>query len=810
MNSDKEFVLPSLNRSIDRIEKAFPRYGSFLMEFIQNADDVGSSSLLIEIENKSVRIFNDGRVFSRDDVNSICRVGMSSKTSKDYIGYLGVGFKSVFLISDSPEIYSGEYRFKFDKNAWSEPEKVPWQVIPLWVETSISLSPPYKTLFRIPVVDENVIQKLQQETTSEYISNRMLLFLRNLKNIEIKNNLDGATRSIKKFLHNQTEDYEIYLIQEHLNGALKSQEYWLVFRSVCDVPPEVKKDKTSKDWERDQVEKREVVVAFRLDEKEKLVIEEKGTAHAGVFSFLPLKEVPSGLNFLIQADFLTTPGRSELARESLWNEWLAKEVYKLIIERCIPTFIENEKWQMNFVEILYSPRGGHPLFEDNIKAPLRAYLEKEACLVASDNSIIKTEEAVIIDSEIRKLMNEGDLQQLYPCKKPLHPEYKLPWDIERLVKKGPSFSANSGINDEMKRLLELKTKQKDLNFFKKFYLKLSEYSESTLRNSVLKYQEIILTDTWNLASPNIVYIKPTMFPIPNEIKDVFKIVHEDLSSDQIIANTLKLLGVEELTQEHVQNILRAKEIPNIRREWNSLSDEQKIEKIKSCYDLWKKRQVDVRDLGFLTLRTKSGKWLKPEEIFFSKEYCPDHQIEVLISKGLLDWPLELLSDVFLQDADDKEIAEWRRFFKELGVDKKLQDEKFRRNIISRIGIKTAIKFEEHKGRSARELTRSEETGGYDIIPSEDVEEVGSIESQERYIEVKSSAKINPDVFLTTRQFVTIQEKCEKYFVYIIRDALRNPTLCVTRGDKLLKITDVKTIIPFSKWWENAKEEEFQP
>ena len=160
LNSDKEFVLPSLNRSIDRIEKAFPRYGSFLMEFIQNADDVGSSSLLIEIEDKLVNILNDGRVFSRDDVNSICRVGMSSKTPKDYIGYLGVGFKSVFLISDSPEIYSGEYRFKFDKNYWLsqgfKPEEVPWQVIPLWIEMSIPLPSPYKTLFRIPVIDERM------------------------------------------------------------------------------------------------------------------------------------------------------------------------------------------------------------------------------------------------------------------------------------------------------------------------------------------------------------------------------------------------------------------------------------------------------------------------------------------------------------------------------------------------------------------------------------------------------------------------------------------------------------------------------
>jgi len=44
VHSNVEFVLSSLNKSIDRLEKAFPRYGSFLMEFIQNADDVNSKS----------------------------------------------------------------------------------------------------------------------------------------------------------------------------------------------------------------------------------------------------------------------------------------------------------------------------------------------------------------------------------------------------------------------------------------------------------------------------------------------------------------------------------------------------------------------------------------------------------------------------------------------------------------------------------------------------------------------------------------------------------------------------------------------
>jgi len=134
LSSDKEFVLDSLTGAIDRLQKAFPRYESFLMEFVQNADDAKSTSLRIEIKGDVIRIYNDGKPFSEEDVKSICKVGRSSKTPRDYIGYLGVGFKSVFLISNCPEIHSGAYHFKFDKNAWDDPEHTPWQVIPIWID----------------------------------------------------------------------------------------------------------------------------------------------------------------------------------------------------------------------------------------------------------------------------------------------------------------------------------------------------------------------------------------------------------------------------------------------------------------------------------------------------------------------------------------------------------------------------------------------------------------------------------------------------------------------------------------------------
>jgi len=684
LNSDKEFVLSSLNKSIDRIEKDFPRYGSFLMEFIQNADDAYSDSIMIEIVVNAIRIFNDGRTFSKSDVDSICRIGLSSKTPKDYIGYLGVGFKSVFLTSDSPEIHSGDYKFRFSKDHFSESELIPWQVIPLWIENPfIELPSGYTTAFNIPIKDRRYLEKLQEEIKPEYVSNRMLLFLRNLRNIEIKNALLGTKRVIKKFRCIKTDQYDIYSIQEDLNEELKTQEYWLVFRSVCEVPAYVKEDPATKEWERGKVDKREVIVAFRLDEEENMIIEEKGTAHMGVFSFLPLKEVPSGLNFLIQADFLTTPGRGELARECAWNDWLAKEIYKLIVEKCIPVFIRDDKWKMNFVEVLYSPQGGHELFENNIKRPLREYLETHPCLVAVDGSMTKPDEAIRVSLWIKRFVTENDLKRLYPDKKFLAFDCKIPRDFERSIEKEP---------------------------------------------------------------------------------------------------------------------LRAILVPATAKNWTIFSDNEKVERIRLFKKLWEDKEIFLPDLSFLTLKTKSGKWLKPKEIIFPKEYRPGHQIERLKEKGLFDLDVEFVSIEFIEGESDEEIRRWYDFFKRLDVDMKVKYKSKRKSIVQRIGILTALQFEKNRGRTARELGESEKLG-YDIESRSEVEE--------RFIEVKSSSLLDPDISITPSELKALRERGEKYFVYVIRNALTNPTLYVIRGDKLLKrIRNAKITIPFNKWWD-AKDEEFQ-
>jgi len=828
INSDREFVLDSLAGAIDRLEKAFPRYGSFLMEFVQNADDAKSRSLRIMISQNGVRISNDGRVFSKKDVKSICKVGRSSKTAIDYIGYLGVGFKAVFLISDGPEIYSGGYQFKFDRTTWRDSEHIPWQVIPLWIDKpSVDLLK-NDTNFVLPLKYPALVDTLRQEVGPEHLNDRILLFLRNIKKIEMVDTEHNWQRKIEKRRIIKKANYEIYEIEEHENETQKSEERWLIFRSISNVPPYVREDSVTKEWERENVEKREIVVAFKLDIKSNLVRTEKGTAHIGVFSFLPLKEIPSGLNFLLQADFLTAPGRGELARECLWNNWLAGEIYKLIVEKCIPEFLSNENWRMNFTDILYSLEGGHELFEGNIKLPLNSYLESNRVLIADDNTQANAEELIFVSEEIKKLVTNDDLKTLYPDKKIIHNQCRPHPNLK--IKEIPREIYGFITSSESEGLVKLKAKRKEIEWFKKIYSTFVEkYDDEYFYNHYHRYnvehddfwngmrslsRPIILTSDYNVARINDCYVNPRKIRIPAQLKGKFKIVHPQLAKDEEFEEFRRKLNkvryyyeqpstevIAELTDKYVKDALRTQQTIEMNEvKWKKLSDKERVEKVKEIKKLWSAHSISMGDYGFITLKDKNGKWRKPEELVFSNEYKPEHGIESLIGKSLLDLHLSFISAEFITDSNnDDEIRQWRKFFEELGVDTIAETKKS--NIVQRVSVLTALQYEKKNKRVPRELGESEKPG-YDIESKSQVEE--------RFIEAKGTSDSYYDIFLTVNEFRTLRDKKDKYFVYVVTDALKGPLLHTIRGIKLLEITDTKIIIPFNKWLSEAKDEEFKP
>lgn len=100
-------------------EQLYGRDIHWALELIQNAEDAGARRILFLFEPDRVLVQNDGESFTGPDVWAICSAGHSTKKNK--IGFFGIGFKSVFKLTDAPEIRSGPYAFRVEDKIYPEP-----------------------------------------------------------------------------------------------------------------------------------------------------------------------------------------------------------------------------------------------------------------------------------------------------------------------------------------------------------------------------------------------------------------------------------------------------------------------------------------------------------------------------------------------------------------------------------------------------------------------------------------------------------------------------------------------------------------
>ena len=118
----------------------------FILELLQNAEDneyVGEPELSLRFEagdptntpsaDGCLVVLNNEVGFQLEHVRSLSSVGQSTKKDKSqgYIGEKGIGFKSVFRVTDSPHIFSNGFQFRFQIPTESQGFGY---ILPHWVE----------------------------------------------------------------------------------------------------------------------------------------------------------------------------------------------------------------------------------------------------------------------------------------------------------------------------------------------------------------------------------------------------------------------------------------------------------------------------------------------------------------------------------------------------------------------------------------------------------------------------------------------------------------------------------------------------
>jgi hypothetical protein len=193
-----------------------------LLELIQNADDAESTAFGVHRLKEGLVVANNGRFFTVEDVEALCRSGSSHKyRGGNTIGYRGIGFKSVVNLAKRIYVFSGDYSFFFDRDftrrALPGISEVPLVRVPhpyvegkddkLWKEINkIKSEHNYNTMFVFQELNERMVdlEFLEFDRSS-------LLFLNNIRQVCF--DLEGVNRFIRVEKVPQKKSYLVRIIE---------------------------------------------------------------------------------------------------------------------------------------------------------------------------------------------------------------------------------------------------------------------------------------------------------------------------------------------------------------------------------------------------------------------------------------------------------------------------------------------------------------------------------------------------------------------------------------------------------------------
>ncbi len=493
----------------------------FIYELLQNAEDEGAKEVRFELYEDRLDFYHNGKDFDLQDIEGVTGIGISKKKGDlNLIGKFGVGFKSVFAVTQTPEIYSGEYKIRIEDF-----------VIPTSLNDS---SIPHKngTLIRIPFnhkfrSKEDILTLVQKKL--ENLELKTLLFLKNIDKIE---------RQTPSPQGHYSKESEIVQGKPNVNRvklvSSTTSEKYLVF---------------SKPIEIDGVELR-VEVAYKIGKNQngkEIIVPEPNSK---LVVFFPTEKV-TFLNFIIQGSFKTTPNRENIPLEDEQNKIILEEIGNLVAESL--TIIKGLGYlDTSFLSIL-------PLNTDNanreqiysvIYKKVKEKLLIEELLPTSDVKYAKASDCILArGKELTELLDSNDIQFLFGKKHWL--DTNITYDRTKelrdyLIKEleVPEVDFESFARKITAEFLKTKSDEWIIEFYSHLLDQQSLWSDRGYSKGILRSKPIIRLENDEHIAPYDSSGKIQVY-LPSETKSKYKTVKKALTKNEDSLKFLKELGLRE-------------------------------------------------------------------------------------------------------------------------------------------------------------------------------------------------------------------------------------------------------------------------
>jgi hypothetical protein len=634
------FTKPSMKNANRSIIDKYSEPAHFILELLQNADDVGATNVWIKLLHDRLIFKHNGIIrFTLSDVdyeyedtisgklghiNSITSIGNSNKEEEENkIGKFGIGFKSIFKYCDEPEIYDSPFSFKI-KNMF----------VPKLLDPDLEIVNQNYTKFVLPFKNKLDGTKVFNDikTKLESLAENILI-LNNINEIEWFEN-DNYGIYIKN--RESKKDFNIIniLYETNIESVKNSIENnYLQFENFIDenikLPP--------------------VSIIFQF-EKNKLI---NNQYHP--FCYFPIRGEQKLFNFILQAPFKLLDSRERINfnddKPKSWNENLIFNLSKTLTKslsilkrigfltyESFNVFpirqIEADKFNPiinEFQEVMKSSEELLPTnIENKFTSSINAVLARSEELVnLFDNLLLKKifnqENLDWIDRRVTEnSVNTKDIWSFFT--RVLKIRVITPKDIfEKL-----DNSIFNERNDEwFQDFYELLFKQKEFLKHEKSLIGKQYFGQSFLsKNKIIKLKDDSLIEPYKVNGQLQCYLPSTFKTSINLVKQCF-IDNEDTKQ------FLEFIGIKEydILDEIYINV-----IPKYKKDSITLKVDEIFEDNSKIYTALNSVKKEQRDTLISTIKQlpiiigKKGNDSKyqlciPDTVYLSKELTENKEIE---------------------------------------------------------------------------------------------------------------------------------------------------------------------------------------
>lgn len=363
----------------------------FIYELLQNANDypqtINDVKQKVDVEFhltlSSLVFMHSGAVFNEKNIAAICSINDKEKdTNKDAIGYKCIGFKTVFLDNENVYLQTGDYSFRFDRQATRDIVDTPWQILPIWTNYQ-ELTPAERTIFthasdKFRVKFSLKPTKIETLRNSEhnyakmfqdiFKNERVILFIPNLSSVKVYLNgtpipdivcsRDNASWRVDDFKKDIAPE-----ITEAINSDIDEQED----AGGLKIPTKYYNFNSTK-----------VSFACEIDGR-KL----KAVKDTCLYCYLPAKDATWGLKFLMNTDMIPNGARDDVevdfSNSINVNKTIANIAGSKLFE-WILKLTKSGEYELdsiyNLIPSFASLKSGRPKYEDLINSFEKGFVDR--------------------------------------------------------------------------------------------------------------------------------------------------------------------------------------------------------------------------------------------------------------------------------------------------------------------------------------------------------------------------------------------------------------------------------------------------